>query len=229
MMENALRTFIALPGQIYIFNVHVYILFLKRKTKTTKVYNTSGNRTNKQRNKKKKPNAFPHSLFPLLLVLTGRCLDHGEGAHGTKIVSTPLAPAKGSHLCTCWWRIQLSRLGLKLFFKFTLDVCVCIGVCVCVYTHIHVHVCACVCVFIHTYINIYIYVLKWISFPSGRKLRGTYMHQVHWAGRKAHCYCNVPARLGTGQAEASSDLSLSCYPFLSLCTNPLSAQLPCRR
>lgn len=157
-MENALRTFIALPGQIYIFNVRVYILFLKRKTKTTKVYNISGNRKNKQRNKTKKPNAFPHSLFPLLLVLTGRCLDHGEGAHRSKIVSTPLAPAEGSHLCTCCWRIQLSRLRVKLFFKFTLDVCVCISVCVCVYIYIYIYMYMCVRVYAYLYIPIYIYI-----------------------------------------------------------------------
>lgn len=170
------------------------------------------------------PTPFP----PLLLVLTGRCLDHGEGAHGGRIVSTSPAPAKGSHLCTCWWRIQLSRLGLKLFFKFTLYVCVCIRVCVYIYIYTCACVCVCMCIYTYIYKNIYIYVLKWISFPSGRKLRGTCMHWLHWAGRKAHGYCNVPARPGMGQAEASSDLSLSCYPFLSLCTTP-PAQLPCRR
>lgn len=49
--------------------------------------------------------------------------------------------------------------------------------------------------------------------------------------KSQHCYCNVPARLGMGQAEASSELSLSCYPFLSLCTNspPSPALFPCRR
>lgn len=116
MMENALRTFIALPGQIYIFNVRVYILFLKRKTKTTKVNNISGNRTNKQRNKTKKPNAFPHFLFSPLLVLTGRCLDRGEGAQGGRIVSTPPAPAKESHLCTYWWRIQHFQARTQIIF-----------------------------------------------------------------------------------------------------------------
>jgi len=118
-----------------------------------------GNRTKKKKqtkNKTKKPNAFPPPPFPLLLlVLTGRCLDHGEGADGSRIVSTYLAPGKGSRLCTCWWRIQLSRLGLRLFFKFALYVCVCITVCVYIYIRVRVRVC--VCVFIHTYMNIYIY------------------------------------------------------------------------
>lgn len=106
--------------------------------------------------------------FPLLLlVLTGRCLDRGEGADGGRLVSTPPAPPEGSRLCTCWWRTQLSRLGLRSYFlKFAPYVCACLRV------YISTCVCVCVCVFIHAYINIYIYVLTRISFPSGGELGG---------------------------------------------------------
>lgn len=178
-MENALRTCIALPGQISIFNVRAYILFEKRKTKTTKTHNISGNRTEKIKKKKKgkattttktKPRSQMHSPPPfplLLLVLTGRCLDRGEGADGGRLVSTPPAPPEGSRLCTCWWRTQLSRLGLRSYFlKFAPYVCACLRV------YISTCVCVCVCVFIHAYINIYIYVLTRISFPSGGELGG---------------------------------------------------------
>lgn len=79
--------FIALPGQIYIFLTCVCIFYLKkRKTKTTKIYNISGNRTQKRTTKQNKRSQKHSPLpFPLrLLVLTGRCLDHGEGADGSR-------------------------------------------------------------------------------------------------------------------------------------------------
>lgn len=158
-------------------------------------------------------------------MLTGRCLDRGEGAEGGRIVSTPLAPAKRSLFAHAGGEFNFPGSDSDYFLT---SLCMCARVYLCICVYIYTCACVCVCVFIHAYINIYIYVLKWISFPSGRKLRGMCVHRRCWAGRKAQCYCNVPARPGMGQAETSSDLSPSCCPFLSLPTNP-PAQLPCRR
>lgn len=159
--------------------------------------------------------------FPLLLlVLTGRCLDRGEGADGGRLVSTPPAPPEGSRLCTCWWRTQLSRLGLRSYFlKFAPYVCACLRV------YISTCVCVCVCVFIHAYINIYIYVLTRISFPSGGELggaRGRLEEKLPVSAEPA----NWDGMGRDGQTPSAP--SPSRCPFLSLPTNPLP-QLPCGR
>lgn len=112
------------------------------------------------------------------------------------------------------------------YFLNSLCMCACVYVCVCIYIYVCVRVC--VCVFIHTYINIYIYVLKRISFPSGRKLRGTCSSLAGLAGKSTVTATCLRGPGGDRQRHHLISLSL---PFsLPLHQPPLSpTQVPCRR
>lgn len=189
-------TFITLPGQRFIFNVRVYILFEKPKPLK---YTTSRGTEEKKKTAKQNENkeAKCHSLpFPLLLlVLTGRCSDRGEGAAGGRAVPVP-RPCRGAVFAHAGGELNFPGLDSEYFFNL-LCMCACVYVCICI------RVCACACVFIHTYINIYIYVLKWISFPAVGSLEAHVA--VGSIGLALHC--SLPACLGPRQADPCPQLS----------------------
>lgn len=157
-MENALRTFIALPGQIYIFLMCVCIFYFKKEKPKPLRYTTSwGTEQQEQKpttKQNKEAKCIPLPLSPPAPGADWKVFrSWGRSRGWQNRLHTP-GPCQEEPLCTCWWRIQLSRLGLWLFFNFALYVCACISVYMCIYIYVCVRVCMCIYTCIYKYIYI---------------------------------------------------------------------------